>query len=68
MYITLDVVFHEDAMYFSYKSDLQEGKQNEVLSLGHDIDVHEEIKLFEDEGGSSCDDDQEVEITRFLTL
>ncbi|PNX57906.1 hypothetical protein L195_g050641, partial [Trifolium pratense] len=66
MYITLDVVFHEDTMYFSSKSDLQEEKQNEVLTLGHDTDVHEELKIFE-VGGSSCDDEQEVEVMGSLS-
>ncbi|PNX82738.1 retrovirus-related Pol polyprotein from transposon TNT 1-94, partial [Trifolium pratense] len=67
MYITLDVVFHEDTMYFSSKSDLQEEKQNEVLTLGHDTDVHEELKIFE-VGGSSFDDDQEMEVIEPLSF
>lgn len=37
------------------------------MTLGHDIDVHEEIKLFEEVEGSICGDDQEVEIMGSLS-
>ncbi|MCH99345.1 myosin-16-like, partial [Trifolium medium] len=61
MFITLDVVFHEDSMYFSSESDLQGEKQKEVLTLDHDIQVHEKIELTPQEvGGSISDDNQEM--------
>jgi hypothetical protein len=63
MFITLDVVFHEDSMYFSYESDLQGEKQKEVLTLDHDIQVHEKIELTPQVvGGSISDDNQEMRL------
>lgn len=63
MFITLDVVFHENSIFFASESDLQGEKQKEVLTLDHDTHVHEEIELTPQEVvGSISDDNQEKEI------
>lgn len=63
MFITLDVVFHENSIFFSSESDLQGEKQKEVLTLDHDTHVQEEIELTPQEVvGSISDDNQEMGI------
>ena len=48
MYITMDVVFHEDSMYFSSESELQGEYYKEIQTL--DYDYHISV---EDESGQS---------------
>ena len=43
MFITLDVVFHEDSMYFSSESKLQGEYQEEVQTLNSDIYISTDI-------------------------
>ncbi|WKA11706.1 hypothetical protein VitviT2T_029179 [Vitis vinifera] len=42
MYITMDVVFHEDSMYFSSESELQEEYHKEIQTLDYDYHISEE--------------------------
>ena len=42
MYITMDVVFHEDSMYFSSKSELQGEYHKEIQTLDYDYHISEE--------------------------
>ena len=48
MYITMDVVFHEDSMYFSSKSELQGEYHKEIQTLNYDYHISED-----DESGQS---------------
>ena len=42
MFITMDVVFHEDSMYFSFESKLQGEYQKEIQTLDYDYHIFEE--------------------------
>ncbi|RVW94742.1 Retrovirus-related Pol polyprotein from transposon RE2 [Vitis vinifera] len=55
MYITMDVVFHEDSMYFSFESELQGEYRKEIQTLDYDYHISEE-----DESGQSELVNQEV--------
>ncbi|KAL6331885.1 hypothetical protein AAG906_020233 [Vitis piasezkii] len=55
MYITMDVVFHEDSMYFSSESELQGEYHKEIQTLDYDYHISEE-----DEFGQSELVNQEV--------
>ncbi|RVX08124.1 Retrovirus-related Pol polyprotein from transposon RE2 [Vitis vinifera] len=55
MYITMDVVFHEDSMYFSSESELQGEYHKEIQTLDYDYHISEE-----DESGQSELVNQEV--------
>ncbi|KAL6332326.1 hypothetical protein AAG906_004891 [Vitis piasezkii] len=55
MFITMDVVFHEDLMYFSFESKLQEEYQKEIQTLDYDCHISKE-----DEYGQSKLVNQEV--------
>ncbi|RVW60329.1 Retrovirus-related Pol polyprotein from transposon TNT 1-94 [Vitis vinifera] len=55
MYITMDVVFHEDSMYFSSESELQGEYHKEIQTLHYDYHISEE-----DESGQSELVNQEV--------
>ena len=46
MFVTLDVVFHEDSMYFSFELELQGEYQEEVQTLDYDVHISEEGELF----------------------
>ncbi|RVW85024.1 hypothetical protein CK203_037594 [Vitis vinifera] len=48
MFITMDVVFHEDSMYFSSESELQGEYHKEIQTLDYDYHIFEE-----DESGQS---------------
>ncbi|RVW14835.1 Retrovirus-related Pol polyprotein from transposon TNT 1-94 [Vitis vinifera] len=48
MYITMDVVFHEDSMYFSSESELQGEYHKEIQTLDYDYHISKE-----DESGQS---------------
>ncbi|RVW79412.1 Retrovirus-related Pol polyprotein from transposon TNT 1-94 [Vitis vinifera] len=48
MYITMDVVFHEDSMYFSSESELQGEYYKEIQTLDYDYHISQE-----DESGQS---------------
>ena len=47
MFVTLDVVFHEDSMYFSSKPELQGDYQEEVQTLDYDVHISHELELSE---------------------
>ncbi|RVW24660.1 Retrovirus-related Pol polyprotein from transposon TNT 1-94 [Vitis vinifera] len=55
MYITMDVVFHEDSMYFSSEFELQGEYRKEIQTLDYDYHISEE-----DESGQSELVNQEV--------
>ncbi|RVX16933.1 Retrovirus-related Pol polyprotein from transposon RE1 [Vitis vinifera] len=57
MYITMDVVFHEDSMYFSSESELQGKYRKEIQTLDYDYHISEE-----NESGQSKLVNQEVAI------
>ena len=38
----MDVVFHEDSMYFSFESKLQEEYQKEIQTLDYDYHIYED--------------------------
>ncbi|RVW69981.1 Retrovirus-related Pol polyprotein from transposon RE2 [Vitis vinifera] len=42
MYITMDVVFHEDSMYFSSESELQGEYHKEIQTLDYDYHISED--------------------------
>nr|CAN83332.1 hypothetical protein VITISV_025235 [Vitis vinifera] len=42
MYITMDVVFHEDSMYFSFESELQGEYHKEIQILDYDYHISKE--------------------------
>ncbi|RVW53135.1 hypothetical protein CK203_080622 [Vitis vinifera] len=42
MFITMDVVFHEDLMYFSFESELQGEYQKEIQTLDYDYHISED--------------------------
>ncbi|RVX16274.1 Retrovirus-related Pol polyprotein from transposon TNT 1-94 [Vitis vinifera] len=48
MFITMDVVFHEDSIYFSFESELQGEYQKEIQTLDYNYHIFEE-----DESGQS---------------
>ncbi|KAK2970690.1 hypothetical protein RJ640_023895 [Escallonia rubra] len=66
MFITLDVVFHEDLMYFSTESELQGEHQKEIQTLDYDdelaenMDVHisEDTQISEDAGNLDISEDE----------
>ncbi|KAK2987198.1 hypothetical protein RJ640_029083 [Escallonia rubra] len=66
MFITLDVVFHEDLMYFSTNSELQGEHQKEIQTLDYDdelvenVDVHisEDTQIYEDAGNLDISEDE----------
>ncbi|KAK3006500.1 hypothetical protein RJ639_017039 [Escallonia herrerae] len=66
MFITLDVVFHEDLMYFSTESELQGEHQKEIQTLDYDdelaenVDVHisEDTQISEDAGNLDIFEDE----------
>ena len=45
MFITMDVVFHEDTMYFSSKSELKGEYHQEIQTLDYDYQVSEKETL-----------------------
>ena len=47
MFVTLDVVFYEDLMYFSSKPELQGEYQEEVQTLDYDVHISKEGELSE---------------------
>ena len=51
MFITLNVVFHEDFMYFSFESEVQEKYHQEIQTLDYDnhISTNGESKLLNQE-------------------
>ena len=51
----MDVVFHEDSMYFSFESELQGEYHNEIQTLDYDCHISKE-----DEYGQSKLMNQEV--------
>ena len=55
MYITMDVVFHEDSMYFSFESELQGEYHKEIQTFDYDYHIFKE-----DESGQSELVNQEV--------
>ncbi|KAK2991709.1 hypothetical protein RJ640_014987 [Escallonia rubra] len=69
MFITLDVVFHEDLMYFSTESELQGEHQKEIQTLDYDdeltenVDVHisEDTQISEDVGILDISEDELAE-------
>ncbi|KAK2975037.1 hypothetical protein RJ640_002466 [Escallonia rubra] len=69
MFITLDVVFHEDLMYFSTESELQGEHQKEIQTLDYDdelaenVDVHisEDTQISEDAGNLDISEDELAE-------
>ena len=42
MFITMDVVFHEDSMYFSFESELQGEYHKEIRTLDYDYHISKE--------------------------
>ncbi|KAK2967762.1 hypothetical protein RJ640_029658 [Escallonia rubra] len=66
MFITLDVVFHEDLMYFSTEFELQGEHQKEIQTLNYDdelaenVDVHisEDTQISEDAGNLDISEDE----------
>ncbi|KAK2991285.1 hypothetical protein RJ640_024550 [Escallonia rubra] len=46
MFITLDVVFHEDLMYFSTESELQGEHQKEIQILDYDDELAEKMWMY----------------------
>ncbi|KAK3038643.1 hypothetical protein RJ639_027306 [Escallonia herrerae] len=66
MFITLDVVFHRDLMYFSTESELQGEHQKEIQTLDYDdelaenVDVHisEDTQISEDVGNLDISEDE----------
>ncbi|RVW38091.1 Retrovirus-related Pol polyprotein from transposon RE1 [Vitis vinifera] len=49
MYITMDVVFHEDSMYFSSESELQGEYHKEIQTLDYDYHISEEDEFGQSE-------------------
>ena len=49
MYITMDVVFHEDLMYFSSESELQGEYHKEIQTLDYDYHISEEDEFGQSE-------------------
>ena len=47
MFVTMDVVFHEDSMYFSSEPELQGEHLKEVQALDNDFLISIEGELFE---------------------
>ena len=47
MFVTMDVVFHEDSMYFSYEPELQGDHLEEVQALYYDFLISIEGELSE---------------------
>ncbi|KAK3028614.1 hypothetical protein RJ639_039957 [Escallonia herrerae] len=66
LFITLDVVFHEDLMYFSSEPELQGEHQKEIQTLDYDdeltenVDVHisEDTQISEDAGNLDISEDE----------
>ena len=48
MFITMDVMFHEDLMYFSFESELQGEYHKEIQTLDYDYHIFKD-----DESGQS---------------
>ena len=49
MYITMDVVFHEDSMYFSYESELQGEHHKEIQTFDYNYHISKEDKFWQSE-------------------
>ena len=49
MYITMDVVFHEDSMYFSSESELQGEYHKEIQTLDYDYHISKENEFGQSE-------------------
>ncbi|RVW45977.1 Retrovirus-related Pol polyprotein from transposon TNT 1-94 [Vitis vinifera] len=49
MYITIDVVFHEDSMYFSSESELQGEYHKEIQTLDYDYHISKENEFGQSE-------------------
>ena len=45
MFITMDVVFHEDSMYFSFESELQGEYHKEIQTLDYDYHISKEMNM-----------------------
>ena len=45
MFVTIDVVFHEDSMYFSFEPELQGEYMEEVQALDYDFPISIEGEL-----------------------
>ena len=43
MFVTLDVIFHEDSMYFSSHPELQGEYQKEIQTLDYDDHISEDV-------------------------
>ena len=43
MFITLDVTFHEDLMYFSFEPELQGEYQKEIQTLDYDDHISKDV-------------------------
>ena len=52
MFVTLDVVFHEDSMYFSSEHELLGEYQEKVQILDYDDHISEEGELFNQDAGN----------------
>ena len=64
MFITLDVVFHEDSMYFSSESELQGEYQKEIQTLDYDDHIFENVDahISEDVGSLNTSENVDVHI------
>jgi transposase InsO family protein len=62
MFVTFDVVFHEDSMYFPFKTDLQGESNEEVLPLDYGVHIFESIDMVENrelEGNRELEDNMD---------
>jgi len=55
MFITLDVTFHEDSMYFSSEPELQGEYQKEIQTLDYDDHISEDVVVHIPEVGELSD-------------
>ena len=55
MFITLDVTFHEDSMYFSSEPELQGEYQEEIQTLDYDDHISEYVVVHIPEVGELSD-------------
>ena len=62
MFVTMDVVFHEDSMYFSYKPELQGEHLEEVQALDYDFLISIEGELSKPSNNLNGNENEHLEL------
>jgi len=66
MFISLDVVFHEDLMYFSSDPELQGEYHKEIQTLEYDVDIPKDVDVHIFEDGGKLDILEGAELSKYI--